>query len=150
MSSTGRRDAGSLLCRHQFCTQNYTSRAMYCHGSNTDNTEVAVGSRCFNTYRHERLQQHVSLGKLIIFSSLLSPCSSTLLRQRSFRTCFSAAPMYVREQNLVSFLKSLGFLTCHKVAAGQKSCFSQHSVKLALLNRLFPETSLETCNRANN
>lgn len=109
MSSTGRSESGPLLWKHQFCTQSYASRAMYCHESNTDNTEVAVGSRCCNTYRHERLQQHMSLGKLIIFSSLLSPCSSTLLRQQSFRTCFSAAPMYVREQNLVSFLKSRVF-----------------------------------------
>lgn len=92
----------------------------------------------------------MSLGKLVIFSSLLSPCSSTLLRQQSFRTRFSAAPIYVRQQNLVSFLKSIFFLTCHKVAAGQKSCLSQQDVKLALLNGLFPDTSLEICSRANN
>lgn len=102
ISSTGWRVAGPSLCRHQFCTQSYASRAMYHHDSNTA-TAVAVGPRCCNTFRHERLQQHVSLEKLIIFSSVLSPCSSTLLRQQFFTTHFSMAPRYVREQNLSLF-----------------------------------------------
>lgn len=48
----------------------------------------------------------MSLGRLNFFSPVLSPHSLTLLRQQSFMTCISAAPIYVREQNLV-FLKSL-------------------------------------------
>lgn len=63
MSSTGRREAGPLLLRYQFCAQSCASRVTYCRQSNTDNTKVAVESRCCNTYRHERLQQHMSLGK---------------------------------------------------------------------------------------
>lgn len=49
---------------------------MYSHRDYTDNGEVAVGSRCCNTYGHERLQQHVSLGKemfLLSVQSLLFP-----------------------------------------------------------------------------
>lgn len=46
-------------------------------------------------------------------------------------------------------IKSL-FKHVTKVAARQKSWLSQQDVKLALLNRLFPETSLEICNRENN
>lgn len=106
VSSTGRREPDPLLYRHQFCMPELRKQSsVFIHKSNTDNTEVALGSRCCNTYRHKRLQQHMSLGRLIFFPSVLSPHSLTLLRQQSFMTCISAAPTYVRKQNLV-FLKS--------------------------------------------
>lgn len=88
MSSTGRRESDPLLYRHQFCMQS----PVLTHKSNPDNTEAAVGSRCCNTYRHKTLTATHVLGRLIFFSSLLSPHSLTLLKQQSFLTCISANP----------------------------------------------------------
>lgn len=129
MSSTGRREAGPLLCRHQFRTPSCASRAMYCHDCNTGNTEVAVGSRCRNTYGHERLQQHMSLGKLNHFLlsalSLLFDFVETAILQDMFLCCTHIC----QEAEFSFFSKKALFLTRHK-AAGQQSCLSQQDVKL--------------------
>lgn len=77
-----------------------------------------MGSWCCNTYGHERLQHHVSLGKGIIFPVQFRLSLSDLLRQQPFWPRFSAAPIAIREQNAVFFLKVL-CSACHKVAAGQ-------------------------------
>lgn len=126
MSSTGRREAGSLLRRYQFCAQSYASRVTYCRQSNTDNTEVAEESSCCNTYRHERLQQHMSLGKTnhLPLSDLFPVFDfvETAILWDIFLCC-----TYIRLGAEFSpyskklFFFFFFFLTCHKVAAGQKS-----------------------------